>query len=290
MGAVIPLRIVIPRAPPLSARPSLATLVWWFPGLVAVDDGATQHELLPRSGIGVDGPYLLIAPPGNPVISLDTRLLDRVGLVGRSPRGAFVLSGLAAGGVVAGALSLIPGGIFACAAMAYLAHERFSEGRRRARSRDLLLALGDLEVALHVADGPEAAKRLADQLQGYTRAAPITRPEVYEDARRRLEAQLRGTRAPLRRELERGLLVGKEVVQVSGDYLEVGSMAYRIDEVREYALRGANLPLPGGRLLQAAMGLLVVAAEERAKQGEDASELSRRLAEYEAWTGRLGAR
>lgn len=249
-----------------------------------------QRELLPRSGIGVDGPYLLIAPPGNPVISLDARLLDRVGLVGRSPTGAFVLSGVAAGGVVAGALSLIPGGIFVCAGMAYLAHERFSEGRRRSKSRDLLLVLGDLEVALHVADGPDAAKRIADHLHGYTREAPITRPDVYEDARRRLEAQLKGGRAPARRELERALLVGKDVVQVSGDYLEIGPMAYRIDEVREYAHRGANLPLPGGKLLQAAMGLLVVAADERARQGEDLEKLSQRLSDYEAWTGRLGGR
>jgi hypothetical protein len=255
-----------------------------------VNEIASQRELLPRSGIGVDGPFLLIAPPGNPVISLDARLLDRVGLVGRSPNSAFVMSGLAAGGVVAGALSLVPGGVFACAAMAYLAHERFTEGRRRAQSRDLLLVLGDLEVALHVADGPEAAKRLADHLQGYTREAPITRPDVYEDARRRFEAQLSGGRAPVRRELERALLVGKDVVQVAGEYLEVGPMAYRIDEVRDYALRGANLPLPGGRLLQAAMGLLVVAAEERATQGEDLDKLSRRLTDYEAWTGRVGAR
>ena len=52
----------------------------------------------------------------------------------------------------------------------------------------------------------------------------------------------------------------------SGDYLQVGQVAFRIAEVREYALRGANLPLTGGRLLQAAMGLLVVAAEERARR------------------------
>ena len=273
------------RAPAAGRRADLLV----SPAL-AVTELATQRELLPRSGIGVDGPYLLIAPPGNPVISLDARLLDRVGLVGRSPNSAYVMSGLAVGGAVAGALSLMPGGVFAVAALAYVAHERYSEGRRRARSRDLLLVLGDLEVALHVADGPDAAKRLADHLQAYTRGAPITRPDIYEDARRRLEAQLQGKRAPVRRELERALLVGKDVVRVSGDYLEIGSMAYRIEEVREYALRGANLPLPGGRLLQAAMGLLVVAADERAGQGEDVEELSRRLAEYEQWTGRSGAR
>ena len=250
-----------------------------------------RSKLLPRSGIGVDGPFLVIAPPGNPVISLDSRLLDRVELVGRSPTGAIVMSGAATVGVVAGALSFIPGGIFVCAGLASLAHERFSEARRRAKSRDLLLALGDLEGALHVVDGPESAKRVADQLAPYTREAPITRPEVYEDAQRRLRAQASGAAgSTLRRELERGLVVGADVVHVAGEFLQVGSVAFRLDEVREYALRGANLPLPGGRLLQAAMGLLVVAAEERARTGEDLDALSRRISEYQGWTGRTPGR
>jgi hypothetical protein len=238
----------------------------------------------------VEGPHLVIATPGNPVISLDTRLLDRVELIGRSPRSAYVMSGLATGGVIAGALGVLPGGIFLCAGMAYLAHERFSAARLRSRSRDLLLALGKLEVALHVADGAEAAKRIADQLAPYSREAPITRPEVYEDAKRRLHAQLQGRPELARRELDRGLVVGAEVVAVDGDYLVVGGKAFRIEEVREYALRGANLPLPGGRLLQAAMGLLVVAAEERAREGEDLAKLSGRIAAYEQWTGRTAGR
>ena len=174
---------------------------------------------------------------------------------------------------------------------AYLAHERFSEARRRARSRDLLLALGDLEVALHVADGPEAAKGIAEQLAPYTRDAPITRPEVYEDAKRRMRAQAEGKgEASARRELEHALLVGADVVYLRGDYLQVGQVAFRISEVREYALRGANLPLTGGRLLQAAMGLLVVAAEERAGSGEDVAVLSKRIADYEAWSGHTAGR
>lgn len=253
--------------------------------------GIERSSLLPRSGIGAQGPHLVIAPPGNPMIRLDARLLDRIDLIGRSPSGALVMSGLAVAGVIAGALSLIPGGIFTCAGMAYLAHERFSEARRRTYSRDLLLALGDLEVALHVADGPEQAKRIADQLAPYTRQAPITRPDVYEDARRRLQAQSQGrTDESLRRELEGGLVVGSDLVFVSGDYLRVGDIAFRLEEVRELALRGANLPLPGGRLLQAAMGLLVVAAEERARHGEDLEALGRRISEYEAWTGRTAGR
>src|SRR5919106_1066420 len=126
-----------------------------------------RTKLLPRSGIGVEAPWLLIAP----------------------------------------------GGVFACAGLAYLAHERFSEARRRARSKELLLALGDLEVALHVADGPEAAKSIAEQLAPYTRDAPITRPEVYEDAKRRMRAQAEGKgQSSARRELEHALLVGNDVV------------------------------------------------------------------------------
>jgi hypothetical protein len=257
----------------------------------AIPTAIDRSRLLPRSGIGVDGAWLVIAPPGNPIIRLDARLLDRVELIGRSPTAPLVWSGLATASGVLAALSLIPGGPFAAVGLAYLAHERFSEARRRSRSRDLLLALGDLEVALHVADGPEAAKGIAEQLAPYTRDAPITRPEVYEDAKRRMRAQAEGRgEASARRELEHALLVGSDVVYLRGEYLQVGQVAFRIGEVREYALRGANLPLTGGRLLQAAMGLLVVAAEERAAAGEDVTVLSKRIADYEAWSGHTAGR
>jgi hypothetical protein len=251
-----------------------------------------RTRLLPRSGIGVDAPWLIIAPPGNPIIRLDARLLDRVELIGRSPTAPLVASGVAIAGVAAAGFSLLPGGVFACAGLAYLAHERFSEARRRSRSRDLLLALGDLEVALHVADGPEAAKGISEQLAPYTRDAPITRPEVYEDAKRRMRAQAEGKGdAAAKREIVHALLVGTDVVTMEGEMLKVGAdQRYRIAEVREYALRGANLPLPGGRLLQAAMGLLVVAAEERASAGEDLTILSKRIADYEAWSGHHAGR
>jgi hypothetical protein len=250
-----------------------------------------RARLLPRSGIGVDGAWLVIAPPGNPIIRLDARLLDRVELIGQSPTVPLVWSGVATAGVAAAALSIVPGGVFACAGLAYLAHERFSEARRRSRSRDLLLALGDLEVALHVADGPEAAKGISEQLAPYTRDAPITRPEVFEDAKRRMRAQAEGKgEASARRDVENALLVGADVCFLRGDYLQVGAVAFRIAEVREYALRGANLPLTGGRLLQAAVGLLVVAAEERAAQGEDVALLAKRIADYEAWSGHSAGR
>jgi hypothetical protein len=262
-----------------------------MPEVVAAPTTVDRTKLLPRSGIGVEAPWLVIAPPGNPIIRLDARLLDRVDLIGRSPTAPLITSGLATAGVAAAALSLVPGGVFACAGLAYLAHERFSEARRRSRSRDLLLALGELEVALHVADGPEAAKGIADQLAPYTRDAPITRPEVYEDAKRRIRAQAEGRgEASARRELEHALLVGSDVVFLRNDFLQVGQVAFKIGEVREYALRGANLPLTGGRLLQAAMGLLVVEAEERAAAGEDIALLSKRVADYELWSGHTAGR
>ncbi len=248
------------------------------------------NSLLPRSGIGLDGPHLVIAPPGNPAIALDARLLDRIELINRSGRGAYVMGTMAAGGVVAGALSLIPGGPFVAAGMAYLAHERFSEGRRRSSSRDLSLVLGTLEVALHVADGPDAAKRIADTLSQYSRSAPITRPEVYQDAKQRMRDQVAGNAERADRDAGLGLRVGDETVTVSGDFLQVGAVRFRIAEVREYALRGGNLPLPGGRLLQAALGLLVVAADERARKGEDLKALGDRIAAYEEWTGRNAIR
>ena len=255
------------------------------------DERAAPLELLPRSGIGVDGTDLVIAPRGNPVIRLDARLLDRVELIGRSPVGAAVTSGAAAVGAVAGALALVPGNVITALALGYLAYERGAEAKRRSRSRDLLLALGDLEVALHVVDGPDAAKRIADRLAPYTRGAPISRPEVYEDARRRLAAGAAGdTSRVARRELARALAVGDDTVHVIGGFLQIGTIGFRLDEVREAALRGANLALPGGRFVQAALGLLVVAADERARQGEDLAALARRISAYEAWSGRTAGR
>ena len=249
--------------------------------------GSSRARLLPISGIGVHDSFLIIAPPGNPVISLDARLLDRIELIGRSPALPLVTSAAAVAGVVGMAVSSVPGGVFIGVPLAYISYSRLNEARRRARSRDLLLVLGELEVALHVADGADAAKRIADRLAPFTREAPITRPEVYEDARRRLEAEAAGTRsARAARELSRGLVVGEDAVRVEEGYLKVGGVSFRIDEVRDYAVRGANLPLPGGRLLQAAMGLLVVAAEQRARVGEDIEALRERVARYEEWSGR----
>jgi hypothetical protein len=243
-------------------------------------------SLLPRSGIGVQAPYLVIAPPGNPTISLDARLLDRIELVGRSSTAPMVTAGVAATIAAAAGLSLIPGGIVLGIAGGYLAVERGMEGRKRAQSKDLLLVLGNLEVALHVADGPVAAKRIAEALAPYARTAPINSADVYEDAKRRLRAEAEGkSNVEGHREASQALAVGDEAVYVRDGFLQVGPSSFRIAEVREHALRGANLPLSGGRLLQAALALLVVAAEDRARAGEDTENLAKRIAQYESWSG-----
>src|SRR3989442_14294110 len=89
-----------------------------------------RARLLPRSGIGVEAPWLVIAPPGNPIIRLDARLLDRVELIGRSPTAPLVAAGLATAGGAAAALACIPGGVLACAGLAALAPRRAHRGRR----------------------------------------------------------------------------------------------------------------------------------------------------------------
>ena len=95
-----------------------------------------RTQLLPRSGVGVVAPWLMIAPPGNPVIRLDLRLLDRVEI---RPEGE--------------------------------PDDQAAEPDESPHDRlcDVLLVCGDLEVALHIADGPEAAERIVQD------AAPLTR-------------------------------------------------------------------------------------------------------------------
>ena len=241
--------------------------------------------------IFVEDTHLVIAPSGNPTIRLDARLLDRVELVGRSPTTAYAVAGVAAVGAIGTAVALVPGGVLACLAFAFVTRDRFVEARRRTGSRDLLLALGDLEVALHISDGPVVARQLVDALAPYTRHAPITDASVYEDAVRRLQSTSEERQsAALHREAAGALSVGDDSVRVEDGFLKVGAVAFRIEDVRDHALRGANLPLSGGRLLQAAMGLLVVAAAERANNGEDRDQLAARIAAYEGWSGRTAGR
>lgn len=68
---------------------------------------------------------------------------------------------------------------------------------------------------------------------------------------------------------ERFLIIGSDAVVRRGEHIHIGVRAFRIGEVEEYALRGANLPLGGGGLLQAAMALLVVAVAERVDRASE---------------------
>src|SRR4051794_12431800 len=76
-----------------------------------------RQQLLPMSGVGVIAPWLVIAPPGEPVIRLDLRLLDRV--------------------------------------------EILPEAEDRPRCQ-VVLSCSDLDVALYIADGPDAAARITE--------------------------------------------------------------------------------------------------------------------------------
>ena len=49
-------------------------------------------------------------------------------------------------------------------------------------------------------------------------------------------------------------------------------------------------PSTGGGVCQAAMGMVVVAAEVRAGAGEDLAILSKRVADDEAWSGQTAGR
>ena len=107
-----------------------------------------------------------------------------------------------------------------------------------------------------------------------------------------MRAQAEGNgEASARRELEHALLVGGDVVHLHGR-LPAGRAGRVPRSPRCASTRCAarTCRCTGGRLLQAAMGLLVVAAEERARSGEDLEALSKRIAEYEAWTGHTAGR
>jgi hypothetical protein len=178
-------------------------------------DTLRRAQLLPRSGVGIVAPWLVIAPPGNDIIRIDLRHLDRVRIHGDD--------------------------------------EDDEPDEAQGARCDLILVCGDLEISIHVADGPEAVQHVLAEAVPWTRDnggpdKPL--PRAIDDS----------WEAPDRNAF---VLVGSDAVRCRGELVEVGRLAFRIDEVRQYALRGANLPLERGRLLQAATALLTVAAEER---------------------------
>lgn len=101
--------------------------------------------LLPKSRVGVVAPWLVIAPPDTTqVIRLDLRLLDRVELIGTTEAAAESQNDVDA------------------------SESPTSQGGDRL---DLLLVCGDLEIAVFIADGPNASRRLAQQAAVHTPSA-----------------------------------------------------------------------------------------------------------------------
>jgi hypothetical protein len=162
-----------------------------------------RTKLLPRSGAGVVDPWLVLAPPGSPVVRIDLRAVDRVAV---SQRGWSLRSLL-----------------------------------RGSRRHHIEVACGEFEIEVYVADGRDAIANLVRQAE----------PIVHATAGRRSEYV-----AAL-------VLVDDQAVTLRDDLICVGALAFRTKEVRDYASRGANLPLTGGRPLQAAVAMLVVAAADR---------------------------
>ena len=148
---------------------------------------------------------------------------------------------------------------------------------------DIVLTVDEVTVALRIADGANAARYISERLAPYTRSAPISQPDVYEDAKRRLEAAISQQNERLATTSRAALLFGDQVVSASDDILYVGDFACLISDVKSYASVSAALPLPGGAM-QAALGLLIVAARQRR---DDPSALAKRIAEYEARRGTM---
>lgn len=172
-----------------------------------------EHErskLLPRSGLGVVDRWLVIAPPGNPVVRVDLRGLDQIRVQTDEDFDSD--------------------------------DDAPATGSDNDPRQNLILGCGELEIAVYVADGSEAVEQLVREASPHTRGA-------------------RGVDGAA--DVSRLLMIGDDAVRQLGELLQVGSLEFRISDVRDYALRGANIPLGGGAVLQAAVALLVVAAAER---------------------------
>lgn len=291
-----------------------------------------QRVRLPRSGIGVIAPWLVIAPPGNPVVRLDLRLVDRVGMIGKEDGDAPDSLLLTCRGLEV-ALHVAEGPD-AVRRIAKAAAPLTRDERRSARSRTTRPAkqrrrltsrqrrVGSV-ARLVITSTPDGNAVPTDELAGTSfelsrpqtfigrtddnhiviphRSVSRTHAKVTRDrgsSRYRIE-NMQSTNAVrvngeeraialladgdvidlghvrlrfespdgfVRHEakpasLDSVLFVGSDRVVHRNKFIQVGNrVAFRVNEVKEHALRGANLPLPRGGLLQAAMALLVVAA------------------------------
>lgn len=330
-----------------------------------VDQVIGRAQLYPRSGVGVVAPWLVIAPPGNPVIRLDLRLLDRVAVwdgsedddrPGAEPRSHLMLAcgGLdtclyiadgadAVEAIVREAAPLTRDGasvslpastnqlasepaVVEASARDSTLHGRpqlvvvssSADGEGGATSTnafagvvyDLMrddVAIGRAEendvVIRHPSLSRNHARITRDPSTGRyaihnvdaTNGVRVNGEEqdtvelhdgdwidlghVRMRFRDPSEVTVAVPAAPA--DLERLLLVGSDVVRLRGEFIQVGDLAFRVNEVREYAMQGANIPLNKGRLLQAALAMFVVAAAERE------AESVFRIEDF--WTARSGS-
>ncbi len=246
---------------------------------------------LPRSGLHIEGSRLRIQRPQLPVIELDARLLDDV--QAEQNRGGMAIAvGVAATGLTGVAAALLGGPAIAVPALlGLLTTARAARWLTGDGPGRLLLTLGKLRVGLQIADGPTAAARAAAALQPWTRTAPLAHPVAYQDLQRRLEAALAQRPPPGGADEDTiAVSVGNQRVRVDGDELRIAGKSVPIETVRQLAQVGDNLPLGPNVALQAALALLVVAAEERRFAVEDPQALRARLAEYERWSGHTPGR
>ena len=198
----------------------------------------------------IDHHWLVIAPSGNPAIFLDLRVLDRIGVA--PPGNADEDSD----------------------------ESEDSMGNEPDHRSYLLLVCGELEATLYVADGPESVAGIVRAAAPWSRdqartpntaAVELTEQATRVDGRDKREvvrsedgiqpATIRLATLPDAN--ESCLFVGADAVTRKGEYLVVGEQAFALAEVRDYGLKGANIPIAGGYLLQAALALVVVAAAER---------------------------
>jgi hypothetical protein len=140
---------------------------------------------------------------------------------------------------------------------------------------EIVLEANDFGIALQVRSGVAAAASIATVLAPYTRSAPMTSPETYEDAKRRLQQAMNPTAEPW----PTALVVGDDVVTISRSTLWIGSISYPHQEIAERMASAGLMEVPGG-WLNASVAMLVIA--DLYRRPEDPEALRAMIQEYEA--------